>query len=149
VSLSNLLKQLKRRFRSRKKWLTLGAVVLALGLAALLRTAAGEPASVTMAKPDSAGSRVWQEIVGGGPRIVIEQKEYLCGVETHVIGRLSPEGLERYREANPNAAVATDQEGRVIFTERIDDLSSACRNKAYFGLDKKGNLTLFDVLFSS
>ena len=38
----------------------------------------------------------------------------------------------------------SDEGGAVALEERIDDLSPACKESAVFGIDKAGNLSLFD-----
>jgi forespore regulator of the sigma-K checkpoint len=173
MGFSNLMKRLKKRLRNKKRWLALGSFLL-IALAALLsssgdgggmfpqggRTGAvlqnSDPGKTGLKTPaadrdEAAKSRdteqAWQEIIAGGkPREVLLVKSYVCGEETQKWGTKLPGDLIRYREKHPDIQASYGPNGEIFLTEKIDDLSPRCKQDAYFGLDKKGNLSLFDGL---
>jgi forespore regulator of the sigma-K checkpoint len=49
-----------------------------------------------------------------------------------------------YHKNNPYTVVGLVAEGSVHFVKTIEDLSPRCKENAYFGMDKGGNLSLFE-----
>ncbi|WJH32559.1 BofC C-terminal domain-containing protein [Paenibacillus sp. CC-CFT747] len=152
---SNLLKQLRKKLRLRKRWLSLGAWILAAGVFAAgvawvgSREEGPEPDAPVMktvaASKRPAGDDPLQKVKESAKdRAVLLERIYLCGEETEDSGVWKPEAVLQYGKEHPAQEVSLDSEGRVHFTERVDDLSSRCKDRAYFGLDKNGNLSLFE-----
>lgn len=160
---SNLYKQLKRRLRMRKRWLTLGAYILLAGAAAaavwLDRSPGGDPspdlAAVSAEAPseelgdgadaEAATAAALDTIRSSkGVREVFLHKQYVCGEETQQFGSMSNNEIVSLYKEHSGARVVLDEGGKVHLVERIEDLAPKCRENAYFGLDKNGNLSLFD-----
>lgn len=72
------------------------------------------------------------------------RKIYWCGEERRLLGRHSPEAASRLLKSRRDWEAAFDREGKLAFTAIVDDLSPACRQTAYIGLDAEGNLSMFD-----
>lgn len=156
--LMTLWKQLKKRLRTRRRWLALGVFVLAAaGIAAAvayrsaLDTGAGWGESQSTFAPlmqdgDAKRQAETMETIKrtGAEREVVLLKAYVCGEERQKLGLLKPEGVRKLHAEHPDWAVRLDDNGAVVFTRRIDDLSPACKETAFFGIDEYGNLTLFD-----
>ncbi|EXX85534.1 hypothetical protein BG53_08220, partial [Paenibacillus darwinianus] len=69
---------------------------------------------------------------------------YLCGEETRSLGVISAKRTISLLQEHPGWTAVMDPDGTVALEERIDDLSPACKESAVFGVDKEGNLSLFD-----
>ena len=76
--------------------------------------------------------------------IVTLQRKFVCGSEEETLGVMNPEEITSLAAANPDWEFAFTEEQTVVFTEYVDDLSESCKLNSYFGLDKQGNLTLFE-----
>lgn len=162
MSYSNLFKQLKRRLRMRKRWLSLGAYLLvaaaiAVGYWLERNPREKEPvdlAALSGAAFDETGEEAESEAVtaraleavrtGKSAREVFLHKRYVCGDETEQLGSMDGWQIVSLYSEHPGAKVVLDEAGRVHMIESIEDLSPKCRENAYFGLDKNGNLSLFD-----
>lgn len=161
MNLSSLYKQLKKRLRQKRRWLSLGFFIVAAtaGLLTIQATrssnvpTADSEAQQTMASPDMGNqngqSEQAREVLNqigkaGGKRDVYMRKTYVCGDETLLIGRMEAGEVASLHDEHPEWGVQLEQNGQVLFTEQIDDLSPACKSNAYFGLDSAGNLSLFD-----
>ncbi|MFC4306181.1 BofC C-terminal domain-containing protein [Cohnella boryungensis] len=74
---------------------------------------------------------------------LVLQRTYLCGEETRRLGThtasKAEELLRSHREWD-----ARFESGRLTVKENVDDLSPRCRQSAYVGMDKSGNLSLYD-----
>lgn len=78
---------------------------------------------------------------------VIIHRSYICGDEVEEIGRLTYEDSLVLLMENPHLELTTDDKHSFIrLVEKIDDLSSYCKENAYFGVSKIGDLSLFDGL---
>lgn len=169
MTFSNLWKELKRRLRKKKRWLSLGAVTLVAGAAVLglwlketgssngsqseaekggeigvMGRSIVQPAS---AQNDSGTEEALNAVRGSTEqRSVFMQKRYVCGEETEKLGSMAPADIIKKHEEHPEWKVVLDQEGSVFFVEEVEDLAPKCKENAYFGLDKSGNLSLFDGL---
>ena len=162
---SSLFKQLKKRLRLRKRWLSLGFFITAALVAASLYSfkAANDPApadhdarpadesvaaSAYMRAPEaidtSAQSDALQLIQQGGPFDVYSNRMYVCGQLQEHLGTMKAEEVLSLHREHPDWQIDVEDNNKVVFTQRIDDLSPECKENAYFGLDKDGNLSLFD-----
>jgi forespore regulator of the sigma-K checkpoint len=154
VTFSNLYKQLKRRLKMRKRWLTLGAYLLLAGgmAAALLEDGSSQkqPVSKTVLgravhEPDSSTELALESIrKAEGKREVFLHTNYVCGEEIRQLGPLAAQEIMSLYKEHPDAKVSVDEAGRVHFAEKVEDLGPQCKENAYFGMDKNGNLTLFE-----
>ncbi len=69
---------------------------------------------------------------------------YVCGEEMKRLGVKSSEQILRMYGEHPGWTIGMNPDGSVVFSESVDDLSPQCKQNAHFGIDKEGNLTLFD-----
>lgn len=156
---NQLKRQLKKKLRLRRRWLNLAAVLLVIGAAAvcvwLYRQESGlsgrEKRQDEMVFARHTGTRLQpeEEVVSllkgmEGQREGYTKKAYVCGEEMQWIGTMSASDILAYYRSNPNLIVSLGEDGKVYFTEKIDDLSPQCKTNAYFGLDANGNLSLFE-----
>jgi len=76
---------------------------------------------------------------------LVLHRTYLCGEETRRLGRFTAseaeELLKTHREWDASLDMAL---GKLTMEESVDDLSPQCRQTAYIGMDKDGNLSLYD-----
>ncbi|MFC0212570.1 BofC C-terminal domain-containing protein [Paenibacillus chartarius] len=155
----NLWKQLKRRLRTRRRWLALGIFVL---IAAGVTIVAGQ---IRQSREDGADdASAWSAFAPivqnddakkladtlaaiereGKAREVVILKTYVCGDERQKLGILPPGGIRKLHQEHPDWPLTLEEDGTAAFHQSIDDLSPACKETAYFGIDDNGNLTLFD-----
>jgi forespore regulator of the sigma-K checkpoint len=142
----------------RKRWLTLGAYLLLAGGVAAALWADWDSGGV---KPDTMA--VWNANVDGteqspeeteaaleairsgkDKREVFVHTQYVCGEEIQQFGSMPPQEILSLQKEHPLARVILDRAGSVHLVENVEDLAPKCRENAYFGLDKNGNLTLFE-----
>jgi forespore regulator of the sigma-K checkpoint len=145
----NLWKQLKKRLRVRRRWLSLGAVLLLAGGAAWFAGRAGggssAPARSVFAPGAGASNDVMEQIKRSDKeREALLLKSYVCGEERQKLGLLRPGGVQKLHAEHPEWTVRLEEDGSVTFVQSVDDLSPACKETAYFGIDENGNLTLYD-----
>ncbi len=139
-----LWKNLKKRLRNKRRpmW-TLGAIVFSLMAATLALSAEN-----ALAAPDLAGHQ--SSIVKtlekhDGPLSVNLHRVYVCGEESKPLGRMMSKQIVELLQAHPEwKAVIDPEQSMVHFEQTIEDMSEHCKANAYMGVDKKGNLTLFD-----
>ncbi|WP_127589013.1 BofC C-terminal domain-containing protein [Paenibacillus koleovorans] len=154
MNFSGLYKQLKKRLRLKRRVLSLGAVVLVAGAAAgwLLahndeggrKDAQSALAPIASAGvPDSDEDALAILAKQGKKQTVMVIRSYVCGEETDQLGAMWPEEIQSLHEENPGLSILLKND-RVVMQELIDDLSPSCKDSAYFGMDKDGNLSLFD-----
>lgn len=169
MTISNLWKQLKKRLRLRKRWLALGTLLLLLGAAAAVwgvqsgRDASGSGLtggqedkdymramgrSLIAGIPDDARTtEVLEKIkTSGTGREVFVEKRYVCGEEIERLGMMEPDSIVKLKREHPEWSIDLNESGSVRFTQSVEDLSPKCKDNAYFGLDKNGNLSLFEGL---
>lgn len=161
--MQNLWRQLKRRLRIRKRWLSLGTVVLVSGLSALaFHQVDGPPTGNWLELPTFATAGVMESgdlpadgsaqdtlleiVISGTTRDVYKETKYVCGEETAKLGRMSPKAIVEYASEHPDYLLELGEDGSVTFTETVDDLSPRCKETGRFGIDKNDNLSLFDGL---
>ncbi|REK75943.1 BofC C-terminal domain-containing protein [Paenibacillus paeoniae] len=156
----SLWKQLKRRLRRNRRPLwTLGGLVCWL----LFVSTALTPISVHAADGSEGISQRIQVVtmksaeLNSQPSIipflkkrkeampVVLQRIYVCGEETEPLGRMSSHEVVMMLSEHPewNATLQRDNE-TVMLEHRIEDISDYCREHAHFGVDKRGNFSLFD-----
>lgn len=157
MNLSSLYKQLKKRLRQKRRWLSLGFFIVAAAAGLFTVYATRSPdvpgddieSAQTLAVSDTGPSAEAREVLNqiratGGKRDVFMHKVFVCGEENLLIGQMASDEVVSLHGEHPQWSVELGQDGAVTFTEKIDDLSEACKNNAYFGLDKTGNLSLFE-----
>lgn len=79
-------------------------------------------------------------------REVIAKKIYLCGEETESLGWMEGEVIAELLKDHSYWFVEEMNSGKIILSEYMVDLFNKCKENAYFGLDDKGSLSLFDGL---
>jgi len=140
-------KRLKKRFRVHRRWLALGMLALAAGLAWIYATSEGKGTSwngKTMsvfsagAKLPASPAELEREAA------VTVRRLYVCGEEAEPLGVLPPDRVAALASAHPEWEFAAAEDGTVVFTEHVDDLSAACKKNAYIGVDAAGSLTLYE-----
>jgi forespore regulator of the sigma-K checkpoint len=162
VTYSNLYKQLKRRLKMKKRWLSLGAYLLLAGSAAAVMwlhqgTEGPKPdhrAAATALSPNDQSLEQEAEAVsagvldsirnGKGVRQVILHKQYVCGEEVAENRSMTSQEILSFYKEHPGIQLSLDGSGQVQIVEPVEDLSPHCRENAYFGMDKNGNLSLFE-----
>jgi forespore regulator of the sigma-K checkpoint len=75
---------------------------------------------------------------------VILHRTYLCGEETRQLGRHSSTVAMDLLKSHREWGAEFDSTGRLMMEQTVDDLSPQCRKTAYIGMDKNGNLSLYD-----
>jgi forespore regulator of the sigma-K checkpoint len=75
---------------------------------------------------------------------VILHRTYLCGEETRQLGRQSSSVAADLLKSHREWGAEFDSTGRLLMEQTVDDLSPQCRKTAYIGMDKNGNLSLYD-----
>ncbi|MGG1598844.1 BofC C-terminal domain-containing protein [Paenibacillus naphthalenovorans] len=152
-------KQLKKKLRVRRRWMNLAGFLFVAGTLA---------AGFWLFSDRLAGPAAWKEqeqavfgrnmkefrqpedevlkMVAGmdGQREAYMKKAYVCGEEFQRLGMMSSTDILAYHRTHPSYMVSLDEGNKVYFTETVDDLSPQCKENAYFGLDTKGNLSLFE-----
>ncbi|MNH95154.1 hypothetical protein D3C73_477890 [compost metagenome] len=157
MNVLNLLKQLKKMLRSKRRWLTLG-IFLVLVTAGLIQYAmegrnglVHSEAQVFSAQDPTDRSMETlqqQEALTNIMRMKEKRdafvtKKYVCGEELQKLGALSADEIIAFHEQYPDWSLSFDMKGPVMFTAQIDDLSPSCKETGTFGVDASGNLSLF------
>ncbi|WP_195576017.1 BofC C-terminal domain-containing protein [Paenibacillus sp. 1001270B_150601_E10] len=75
---------------------------------------------------------------------VIQRTSYVCGHVDRSLGKQSAAQIINTLLEHPNWVASMNANNDVVLEERIDDLSDTCKDRAYIGLDKDGNLTLYE-----
>ena len=83
-------------------------------------------------------------VQSGTSRKAYLKKNYICGVEMQLLGSMSVNGILQFSKLHPEYDLMFDSEGGILFTEIVADLSPKCKESAFFGIDKFGNLNLYD-----
>ncbi|MEI7025263.1 BofC C-terminal domain-containing protein [Paenibacillus sp. y28] len=159
MNMTGLLKQLKKKLRMKRRWLSLGVwlfVVISISAAGWLLTreaAPTDPLSRTVsssiqetAEPGHQQSML-DRIKSVGKEVeVFMQTNFVCGQDIEPLGAKAYAEIEALHQEHPDWAISLNGQGQVYFVAHVDDLSQHCKEHAYFGLDKGGNLSLFDGL---
>lgn len=154
MNFTSILKQLKKRLRLNRRWLSLGSVLLVAGACFAWysfslndsdnRNVQPVTASISSEPESGTDEAVLAKLAETGTkREVSAVKTYVCGEELEHLGRLTPQEIQSIHAEHPQWRIAMNGDS-VILREHIEDLSPGCKDTAYFGLDKKGNLSLFD-----
>ncbi|MBP1996773.1 BofC C-terminal domain-containing protein [Paenibacillus eucommiae] len=144
MNVNKYLKHLKKKLRWRRRWLAL--MVFLVGLAvwiAAYHLEVNKPALSAFAPIQDSIDTIQQL---KGTQETYLQKIYVCGEETEKLGNWDSKQLLETYNKHSNWSVSFGEEGKVIFIEQVEDLSPACKEKAYFGMDESGNLSLFNGL---
>lgn len=155
MNVQRFLKHWKRRLRWKRSWLTLGMIFLVgtvcwIGYAtSSLSDSDHSKAQATMAQLSPEDDERLKEAEATLKRITDAResyllKSYVCGEEKSTLGQQTSEQLLTMQMKNPNWLLSVSPNGEVTFTENIDDLSPACKEKAVFGIDGSSNLSLFN-----
>jgi forespore regulator of the sigma-K checkpoint len=75
---------------------------------------------------------------------VVLHRTYLCGEETRQLGSHSSAEAADLLIAHREWEARLEPAAKLVMEEKVDDLSPQCRKTAYIGMDKEGNLSLFD-----
>ncbi|MFD2612590.1 BofC C-terminal domain-containing protein [Paenibacillus gansuensis] len=154
MTFTNLYKQLKKRLRRARRTLQLGCfLLLSAGLVWALSQNGDEQAAEVFAKRSSEEPVVDKVTEGtvetlsriSGTVPVIMDKEYLCGTESTPVGNKDTQEIISMLTGNPRYSAVMAPDGTLHVKEQIQDLSPACKDNAFIGMDEKGNLTLYDT----
>jgi forespore regulator of the sigma-K checkpoint len=165
------MKEIKKKLKRRRPVWSLGmlAVLFAAaaaagigGAAAIQKAADGWYAAAPAAAPepdlpglnkpaDKAGAKVSPReaairalaMLEGDVELILH-RVYWCGEETRMLGRHSGAEAAELLKSRREWSAAYDPAGRVLLEETVEDLSPACRQTAYIGMDTDGNLSLFN-----
>ncbi|MDP5272748.1 BofC C-terminal domain-containing protein [Chengkuizengella axinellae] len=162
MSFTKFLKQLKKQLRMKRKWLTLAIFIILIGAAsAAVLFNENKISNMTSTFLDSELDELTEQVsdhvqnvnalehllTDTQKREVIIKRVYVCGEEVESLGSLnSHEILEMYQNNPQYKTFEFTEEGSLVFTEPIEDLSPKCKESAYFGISEDGKLTLFDGL---
>lgn len=156
----SLWKQLKRRLRRNRGplwtlggltcWLLIGSTVLT----PITAHATGAPYETSQRVQETAMKSAQMSIQPSIIKFlkkrqeavsVILQRIYVCGEELEPLGRMSAHEVVMMLSEHPewSASLQRDNE-TVMLVHRIEDISDYCREHAHFGVDKRGNFSLFD-----
>ncbi|MGG6313576.1 BofC C-terminal domain-containing protein [Paenibacillus macerans] len=159
MNIFHIKKHLKKRWR---RWRRAIWTVCACGLVAVMawlgmplsdqmeRLMTNEPIAIeTLGKWQGAAPEVTEEWLvdlekDKRTRIVHLTKIYTCGEESSVLGIMRPDEIAALMKEHPEYEGRLGAGGDVWIDERINGLSDICKTRGYIGLDRDGNLTLFD-----
>ncbi|MFC5650106.1 BofC C-terminal domain-containing protein [Paenibacillus solisilvae] len=69
---------------------------------------------------------------------------YICGEEQTVLGQMAAADVLHLLQQHPEWMAVQEKSGAIVMQQQIDDMSESCKRNAFIGLDKHGNLSLFD-----
>jgi forespore regulator of the sigma-K checkpoint len=149
------MRQLKKMLRSKRKWVALGTLLLLISAgwyvySAFTKNGTGSNSQdiEVFYSQDPSTSRQQEtiEAIGRlkGTQETYIHKVYVCGEENQALGALQSDEIMQIHKEHKDWTISLQENGQVIFTEQVDDLSPECKEKGYFGIDENGNLTLFD-----
>jgi forespore regulator of the sigma-K checkpoint len=75
---------------------------------------------------------------------VVLHRTFWCGEDYRMLGRLPAEEAAGLLKSRREWDALFEPAGRLVIQENSEDLSPACRETAYIGMDAEGNLSLFD-----
>ncbi|GFZ85993.1 hypothetical protein GCM10008018_35090 [Paenibacillus marchantiophytorum] len=157
MNVQRFLKHWKRKLRRKRSLLTLGMFFLA-GIAGwqlyasnmgLNAGRSGADVRSAMAQLTPVDNERLKEAMETLKRITDSResyllKSYVCGEEKSQLGLQTSEQLLAMQLKHPEWVFSLNAGGEVTFTENIEDLSPACKEKAVFGIDGSSNLSLFN-----
>ncbi len=146
----DLWRQIRKKLR-RRRWVGLAMwVMLLVGAGALYQQASTDaklkpiPAVTVASAPVEQEPWMAELKKTGGARAVMLTRIYVCGEETVRLGSKKPDEIIALYASHPTWRAELDGSDKLTFVERINDLSPACKSSAYIGVDRDGNLTLFE-----
>ncbi|MCU6711113.1 BofC C-terminal domain-containing protein [Paenibacillus sp. J5C_2022] len=77
---------------------------------------------------------------------VLLKRVYICGEETESLGRMTARQLSLLLQDHREWKVGANKDATTVLVQEINDLSDYCKSNAYFGIDRDGNLSLYDGL---
>lgn len=77
---------------------------------------------------------------------VLLQRTYLCGKVEEETRRELVSSADELKERYKDWTFVTLDQNRYTFAKKINELAPVCHENAYFGVNKNGDLTLFDGL---
>ncbi|WP_270164617.1 BofC C-terminal domain-containing protein [Paenibacillus sp. SYP-B4298] len=143
----NLWKKLKRRLRKGRRPLwALGGLGLLLFLAPIVLMS--QPTVLHAAQQEDEyhqqGRAALARMSDDGVLKVVLRKQYVCGEEASVLGKLSAVAITKLLDEHPHWTIQLKGQEEALLTEKIEDLAEDCKGKVFFSLDKLGNFTLFE-----
>ncbi|NIK75950.1 forespore regulator of the sigma-K checkpoint [Paenibacillus castaneae] len=138
----SLWKKLKKRFRRKRRpmWM-LGCMLLSLLIGWLIPIHTVQMYAFSPEQSDFTQMLLEKE----KPWSVKLHRVYVCGDEIKPLGIMMTDQIQQLMKENPKWKGKLGNESNTVFLEQhVDDLSEHCKANAYMGLDKKGNLTLYD-----
>lgn len=154
MNVLRFLKQLKKRLRWKRSWLTLGMFVLVVMVTWLIfgdnnshNPKIATRATIAGLTPEDdvrlkEATKLLQTISDRRESYLL--KSYVCGEERSQLGLLTSQELLSLQKQHPSWQLSIKATGEVVFTENIEDLSPDCKEKAVFGIDGSSNLSLFN-----
>lgn len=132
----------------RRRWLALGILLLAIGgsLAyglmddeyAFLRRSADSFVFGRHLEPPQTPDGLAEQA------FVTLERRFVCGMEEQSLGMMTKDEIAALAQEHADWEFAAADAQTVRFTEYVNDLSEQCKLNSYFGLDREGNLTLFE-----
>lgn len=142
----SLWKNLKKRLRRKRRplWM-LGGIMFCL-LAGWCAVSYAETVYAETPKPANNNQSIIKSLQQKQEPLSVQLHQvYVCGEEMKTLGRMMTEQIVQLLLNHPEWTATMDKDqSTILFEERIDDLSEHCKANAYMGVDKKGNLTLYD-----
>lgn len=138
----SLWKKLKKRFRRKRRptWM-LGCMLLSLLIGWLIPIHTVQVYAFSPEQSDFTQMLLEKE----KPWSVKLHRVYVCGDEIKPLGIMMTDQIQQLMKENPKWKGKLGNESNTVYLEQhVDDLSEHCKANAYMGLDKKGNLTLYD-----
>lgn len=142
----SLWKNFKKRLRRKRRPLWMLGSIMFLLIAGWFVLPHSELAYAAAPDPADNNKSIIQMLQQQqGPLSIKLHQVYVCGEETKPLGRMMAKQIVQLLTAHPEWTASLDHDqSTILFEERIDDLSEHCKAHAYMGVDKKGNLTLYD-----
>jgi forespore regulator of the sigma-K checkpoint len=136
VILFNIWKQIKKRLRRGKRpLLSLGLLIVLMTLLAMGYHTSDRGSSNTVMKMLQEDEK---------DRQVHLTRQYVSDKETLSLGLMNANAIIQLMLQHPEWSGHVDQAGEVWLTEEIDDISSSCKENGFIGVDKEGNITLYE-----
>lgn len=134
----------RRWIRIRKRWVRGKRLLGSFGALLLMAGALHLQPAVAAAAPER--NREWVETLQleESPRTVKHVRSFICGVEETFLGKLDAGEVLRLLDEHPQWQPQLTETGEIAMIEQVEDLSETCKQRAYFSLDKLGQLSLFE-----
>lgn len=140
-------KRRKKRLRWRRLMLPFLTMVTVITIISLYRPDASNQTSVIRTLQSSKAEDPIESLRLDETKYTVTKKNgYVCGEETIVLGEWTGRQIAEKLEQEPDWKLWKAADQQVTLSEEIEDLSPSCKESAYFGLDRDGNLSLFEGL---